>query len=139
MGFTRPTNGKTSDGSTQDVVSVTINENVTKGDILRAKVAGSHGMLEKANDTGFGCVGIAAQTGTIGTTINVYQMGLATVNFAVSLTNSDICKKVYVSSTSRQATLTAPTTSGTAVIEVGRLRSEAGSVLLSPRTILLNA
>jgi hypothetical protein len=139
MGFSRPTNGNTSGGSAQDVVSITINENVSKGDILRAKVAGAHGMLEKANDTGLGCVGVAAQTGTIGTSINVYQAGLATVNFAVSLTSSDIGKMVYVSSTSGQATLTAPTTSGTTVIEVGRLRSEAGSVLLSPRTILLNA
>jgi len=137
MSLSRPTNGQSAGG--QDVVSLPVNENVTKGDVLRSKIAGAHGMLEKANDTGTHCVGVAAHTGTIGTVINIYQSGLATVNFAVSLTSSDVGKRVYVSSTSGQATLTAPTASGTTVIELGYLRSDSGSVLLAPKTIIQNS
>lgn len=137
MGFSRPTSGRSA--GLQDVVTLSINENVSKGDVLRTKVAGAHGVLEKASDTGTSCVGVAAQTGSVGGVIEVYQAGLATVNFADSLTSTDVGKTVYVSATSGKATLTAPTAPGTTIIELGHLRSESGSVLLAPRTIIINA
>lgn len=118
------------------VLSTTINENVSAGDVLRSKVAGAHGLVEKADDLGVQAVGVASDTGTIGNSINVVFQGNQQVNFIETLTSSDIGKRVYVSSTSGKATITPPTAAGKSIIQLGTLRATDGTCYVNPLTIL---
>jgi len=92
----------TSGNSSQLIVNTSLNENVSEGDVLRSKVAGAHGLVEKADDSGVQAVGVAMATGTIGTSIDVLYQGTQQVNFVETLTSSDIGKRVYVSATRRE-------------------------------------
>jgi hypothetical protein len=123
--------------NTKIVINTSINESVNDGDILRSKVAGSHGLLEKANDTGLNAVGVAMASGSVGGTIDVMYFGTYQVNFADSLTSSDIGKRVFVSSTSGQATITPPTASGKTLIELGYLRDTNGTCFINPQTLMI--
>jgi hypothetical protein len=120
----------------QLIISTTLNENVTQGDVVRTKVAGANGVLEKADDSGTTCAGIAMATGSTADTINMLQSGEHNVNFIETLTAADVGKTVYVSATPGKATLTAPTASGKTIIKLGYLKSNAGSVFVLPSTIL---
>lgn len=122
MSFIRPTNGQSTGG--QDVVSLPVNENVTKGDVLRSKIAGAHGMLEKANDAGTHCVGVALEscascsTSIVGN-ICITPGQIMPLNFGSDLTSGDTGKAVYLSTTNGRATLTAPSATGNKVVRVG--------------------
>ena len=123
--------------NTKIVINTSINENVNDGDILRSKEAGAHGLLEKANDTGLNAVGVAMASGSVGGTIDVMYFGTYQVNLADSLTSSDIGKRVFVSSTSGQATITPPTASGKTLIELGYLRDTNGTCFINPQTLMI--
>jgi len=115
--------------------SITINENITSGDILRSKIAGAHGLAEKASSSGTSAIlGVAEQGGSVGGTISMIQSGIGTVNFTeASLSSSDIGKAVFVSDTSGKGTITAPS-SGT-IIRLGYLKTTGGEVLISPQIL----
>jgi len=124
--------------NTKIVINTSINENVNDGDILRSKEAGAHGLLEKANDTGLNAVGVAMASGSVGGTIDVMYFGTYQVNFIEeSLSSSDIGKRVFVSSTSGQATITPPTASGKTLIELGYLRDTNGTCFINPQTLMI--
>ena len=113
---------------------ITINENISAGDILRSKIAGAHGLAEKASSSGSSILGVAEQGGSIGGTISMIQSGIGSVSFVEpSLSASDIGKTVYLSSTSGKGTITAPS-SGT-VIRIGYLKTTAGEVFISPQIL----
>ena len=124
--------------SSQIVINTTINENVNDGDIVRSKVAGAHGLVEKANDTGVGAVGVAMTSGSVGASIDVIYQGTYQVNFTEeSLSSSDIGKRVFVSSTSGQATITPPSATGKTLIELGLLRDTNGTCYINPQTLMI--
>lgn len=124
--------------STATEITVSLNENVSAGDVLRTKVNGANGLCEKAdNSTGSYALGIAVSNGvTAGNTTCIIQ-GQATVTFDVAPVAADLGKPVYVGTTGR-ATLTAPTASGTTVILLGFLQTTGGQVIVNPNTILTN-
>ena len=124
------------DDATHISITTSINENVSAGDVVRSKVAGAHGLVEKADDSGVQAVGVAMETGTIGNSIEVLYQGTQQVNFVDSLTSSDIGKRVYVSATSGQATITPPTAAGKTIIQLGFLRNTNGTCYVNPQTIL---
>jgi len=126
----------TSGNSSQLIVNTSLNENVSEGDVLRSKVAGAHGLVEKADDSGVQAVGVAMATGTIGTSIDVLYQGTQQVNFVETLTSSDIGKRVYVSATSGKATITPPSATGKTIIQLGFLRDTNGTCYVNPQTIL---
>jgi hypothetical protein len=118
------------DDATHISITTSINENVSAGDVVRSKV------VEKADDSGVQAVGVAMETGTIGNSIEVLYQGTQQVNFVDSLTSSDIGKRVYVSATSGQATITPPTAAGKTIIQLGFLRNTNGTCYVNPLTIL---
>lgn len=120
-------------------VPATLNEAVIAGDLLRPIENGANGFLEKADDRGVHCVGVATSNASAGESIDLLQFGVGTVNFSHALTDADIGKAVYVSSTAGQASLTAPTASGCAIIRVGFLQNSNGRCLILPFTIVLNS
>ena len=117
-------------------VPAIVNESVTAGDLLRPIVNGAFGFLEKADDLGVHCVGVATANASAGDSIDLLQFGVGTVNFSHALTDADRGKAVYVSSTAGQASLTAPTASGRAIIRVGFLQNSDGLCLIMPMTIV---
>jgi len=119
-------------------ITVSVNENITAGDVVRVRVAGSHGFVEKADDTGTGMFGIAMTTGAIAGNIDVLQFGIQSVNFESSITlgDTDVGKDVFVGPSSGRATLTAPTTSGKKVIKLGYLYDTTGKCYVEPQTIV---
>ena len=126
------------DDATHIAITTSINENVNVGDVLRSKVAGSHGLLEKANDTGLNAVGVAMASGSVGESIEVLYQGTYQVNFIEeSLSSSDIGKRVFVSSTNGQATITPPTASGKTLIQLGYLRNTNGTCYINPQTLMI--
>ena len=125
------------DDATHIAITTSINENVNAGDILRSKVAGSHGLLEKANDTGLNAVGVAMASGSVGESIEVLYQGTYQVNFVDSLTSSDIGKRVFVSATNGQATITPPSASGKTLIQLGFLRNTNGTCFINPQTLMI--
>ena len=131
----------TGDDTDAETVSVPVllNEAVTAGDLLRPIIDGASGFLEKADDQGIHCVGVATTSASAGESIDLVQFGVGTVNFAHSLTSADVGKVVYVSSTAGQASLTAPTASGRAIIRVGFLQNSSGKCLIMPLTIVKNS
>jgi hypothetical protein len=124
----------TSSGGGLTEIDITLNENVSQGDVLRAKVAGAHGVAEKASSNGSSVFGIAKETGTIGNSIKMAQIGAVQVNFVDSLSSSDIGKPVYLSSTLGQATITVPTAGN--VIRLGDLQATDGTIILNPNSIV---
>ena len=120
--------------ATELTVEITLNENVSQGDCLRAKVAGANGLAEKASNNGAGVLGIATETGSITQTISLMQRGAHVANFAHSLSASDVGKFVYLSSTSGQVTTTAPSSDN--VVRVGYLQDTDGTVIISPQFII---
>ena len=124
--------------TTATEITVSLNENVSAGDVLRTKVNGANGLCEKAdNSTGTYALGVAVSNGvTAGNTTCIIQ-GQATVTFDVAPVAADLGKPVYVGTTGR-ATLTAPTASGTTVILLGFLQTTGGQVIVNPNTILTN-
>ena len=126
------------DDATHIAITTSINENVNVGDVLRSKIAGAHGLLEKANDTGLNAVGVAMASGSVGESIEVLYQGTYQVNFTEeSLSSSDIGKRVFVSSTNGQATITPPTASGKTLIQLGYLRNTNGTCYINPHTLMI--
>ena len=126
------------DDATHIAITTSINENVNEGDVLRSKIAGAHGLLEKANDTGLNAVGVAMANGSVGESIEVLYQGTYQVNFIEeSLSSSDIGKRVFVSSTNGQATITPPTASGKTLIQLGYLRNTNGTCYINPQTLMI--
>ena len=126
------------DDATHIAITTSINENVNEGDVLRSKIAGAHGLLEKANDTGLNAVGVAMASGSVGESIEVLYQGTYQVNFIEeSLSSSDIGKRVFVSSTNGQATITPPTASGKTLIQLGYLRNTNGTCYINPQTLII--
>jgi hypothetical protein len=126
------------DDATHIAITTSINENVNEGDVLRSKIAGAHGLLEKANDTGLNAVGVAMASGSVGESIEVLYQGTYQVNFTEeSLSSSDIGKRVFVSSTNGQATITPPTASGKTLIQLGYLRNTNGTCYINPQTLMI--
>jgi hypothetical protein len=126
------------DDATHIAITTSINENVNEGDVLRSKIAGAHGLLEKANDTGLNAVGVAMASGSVGESIEVLYQGTYQVNFTEeSLSSSDIGKRVFVSSTNGQATITPPTASGKTLIQLGYLRNTNGTCYINPQTLII--
>jgi len=67
----------------------------------------------------------------------IYQ-GTYQVNFTEeSLSSSDIGKRVFVSSTSGQATITPPSATGKTLIELGLLRDTNGTCYINPQTLMI--
>ena len=124
-----------------EIVSIpcTLDETVAAGDILRPFVGGAYGLLRKCGDTHSHAIGIAATAGNAGDTIDMLQQGKASVTFAHSISSADVGKAVYVSSTTGQATTTAPSASGSYVIHLGWLQSDDGTCLIDPKTINYNS
>lgn len=126
------------DDATHIAITTSINENVNEGDVLRSKIAGAHGLLEKANDTGLNAVGVAMASGSVGESIEVLYQGTYQVNFIEeSLSSLDIGKRVFVSSTNGQATITPPTASGKTLIQLGYLRNTNGTCYINPQTLMI--
>lgn len=126
------------DDATHIAITTSINENVNEGDVLRSKIAGAHGLLEKANDTGLNAVGVAMASGSVGESIEVLYQGTYQVNFIEeSLSSSDIGKRVFVSSTNGQATITPPTASEKTLIQLGYLRNTNGTCYINPQTLMI--
>lgn len=115
---------------------VTLNESVNSGDVLRTYIDGSSGLAERASSNGTSVIGIAVSSGSAGATIDIIQFGLAVVNFSETLSDSDIGKPVYLSSTPGEATLSPPSSSGSSLIRLGVLSSTDRTCLISPQTII---
>ena len=126
------------DDATHISITTSLNENVSEGDVLRYKVAGANGLLEKADNSGIGAVGVAMANGSVGDSIEVLYTGTYQVNFVEpTLTSADIGKRVYLSSTSGKATITPPSASGSTLILLGALRNTTGTCYLNPQTIMI--
>ena len=117
--------------------SVVLDESVVAGDVIRLStsndVGGNPGRGRKALATtgdNLEAIGVAASTGNIGDTIGIVLFGVSSITFAVAPTTAQIGKDIYLSSvTSGQSSFSAPTTSGTSVIKIGKLLFADGASL----------
>ena len=117
-------------------------ETLAVGEIVRVVQSGDVGLtvgrVIKANDTtGDSCeaIGIALGSGNQGNNIKVAINGKVKVKFASAPSNSDIGKKVYLSSTSGKGTFTIPSATGKTVVLIGTLIEGNGST--NPATCIL--
>jgi hypothetical protein len=106
-------------------------ENISAGDVvyLSTSVAGE---VLKANASGLatseGTIGIADQTITSGNSIRIQVAGSRAVTG--SFTAGARGKQVYVSTTAGQATATAPTSTSSTVVVVGKLIDHAANTIV---------
>ncbi len=84
-------------------------------------------------------LGVSGIGGSVSEVIDLLQQGSAYGTFAQSISAADVGKAVYVSSTTGQATTTAPSASGSYVIHLGWLQSDDGTCLIDPKTINYNS
>jgi hypothetical protein len=136
IGTTAGSGSGSSDKVTQ---SFTCDETIATGDLVRlvsssdAPAFTNPGRIIKsiattATSGDFETLGVADTSGSAGSSIAVVLFGVHTLNFGSTPTNADIGKDVYLSDTvDGQATLTAPTSTGRAVVRVGKLLTADGS------------
>ena len=129
--------------ATRTTSSGVADETIAVGDVLRFALNGEAGLtagrLVKANATsvnGSEVVGIATSGGSQGASINYATSGEVAVKFGSNPATTDNGKKVFLNTTSGQATFTAPTASGQTIVRLGHINGATGST--STPTIVLN-
>ena len=112
----------------------TADETIAEGDLLRAVNSTDAGLTPgrviKANASELGSaefIGISMGSATQGNTVRTATSGLISVRFGSAPASSDNGKRVYISTTDGQATLTAPSSSGDVVYQVGTLIGADGA------------
>ena len=133
------TAGSGSGSSSKVTESFTCDETIAAGDVVRMVSSGDSptftnpGRIVKAiatasNDRTYEAVGVADASGSAGSAIDVVMFGSRNLNFTTPPTTAQIGQPVYLSTgTTGEVVMTAPTSSGQAVVKVGSLLSADGS------------
>ena len=134
------------DGTGAFAIETVAGEALAIGDVIT--VSGTAGKYFKSDADSATAVrqnvtGIAMITSSAdGQLARVAVSGVATVTFTGAIANTDIGKFAYLSATGGQATLTAPTASGSTVYKIGIVASGTGatsaSVIVQPQYIATN-
>tara|TARA_B100000287_G_C20667438_1_gene792167 strand:- start:1103 stop:2113 length:1011 start_codon:yes stop_codon:yes gene_type:complete len=136
--------GSTANDSSSTAITLTADETIVSGDIVRIVQNGEGGGLTtgravKAISTstvGSNVVGIATSGATQGNTFTMESTGRVSITFGSALAATNNGQRVFLSGTSGRATLTAPSSSGNTVVELGILQSANGSDTTIP--VLVN-
>jgi hypothetical protein len=130
-------------------LALVCDESISAGDVVRlvsdgdAPTFSNPGRIVKSiatstNDRTYEALGVANGAGVAGDTIEVLMFGSRALNFASSPSTANIGQPVYLSSsTGGQVTLTAPTTSNTAVVKVGKLINASGLCKIDIQTVAI--
>lgn len=117
-------------GGTTEAKTVAVrmqaDEAISAGDIVR-NVAGDEGHIEKASASEGNAIGIAQSSANAGSYSDVVRAGVTKVNFNVAPAASHNGKRVFLSETNGLCQATAPTASGTSIIQIGYLLGGNGS------------
>ena len=133
--------------STALISTATAGETVVAGEILRFDTSGTPGNALKAQATTFpacDAMGVVKTGVSSGASVTYYERGTVAVKFGSAPAAASNGSRVYLdASTAGQATLTAPTAGGTAVVFLGWLiggdgASTTPTVQLRPRFNFLN-
>ena len=134
--------------SSQVVVSATTDDNLSVGDLIRYIQSGDGGTIGNvkkaiASDLNSDDVYVAISSATSGNPVNMIMVGETAITFGSIPASSDNGKRVYLSTTSGQATLTPPTATGTLVVKLGTLTGADGvdsspTVLFRPQFLMEN-
>jgi len=141
--------GTTANDSGVTSVTIVADQTIVAGNLLRMVQNGEGGGLTagravKAISTsvvGSEIIGIATSGGNQGDTITLESVGQVSITFGSALASTSNGQKVFLSNVAGQATLTAPSTSGNTVVQLGILKGANGSdttieVLIDTKTLI---
>lgn len=124
------------------VIQLPVGQAVVSGDVVSLIRSGaSRGQLRPANAAteNSACVGIALDTANPGSEARVGILGNREVHFDNPITDDDLGSDVFVSPTSGEVTVTAPSATGESVFFVGYLQSRSdattGTVIVALRRV----
>lgn len=140
--------GTTANDSSSTAITLTADETIVAGAILRLAQNGEAGLTAgravkaiSSNAVGANVVGIATSGATQGNTLTMESTGKVAITFGSAPATTSNGQKVFLSSTSGKASLTAPTSSGNTVVQLGILQGGNGSdttvaVLINIKTLI---
>ena len=125
-----------------DVSSYVADESISVGDMLRFVTSSDVGLTagrviksSATTEASGEVIGVAKTSGVQGDTIQVTTNGNANITFSSAPASSSNGQTIYLSTTSGEATLIAPSASGNSVVKLGKLQGADG-VSTAPNCLL---